>query len=143
MREGIFAFVPITTGNQSNDLSEYKGVSRSGGYFYPFLSLKLLIFHLLMQQLSGLDATFLYIESTRAPMHVGGVYIFEPSQKGDRIDYYQFRDFIESRLHISRVFRQRLVEAPLDMSHPYWIEDPHFDLEYHLQYVAIPQPGGS
>jgi len=96
-----------------------------------------------MQQLSGLDATFLYIESTRAPMHVGGVYIFEPPQKGDRIDYYQFRDFIESRLHISRVFRQRLVEAPLDMSHPYWIEDPHFDLEYHLQYVAIPQPGGS
>lgn len=96
-----------------------------------------------MQQLSGLDATFLYIESARAPMHVGGVYIFEPSEKGERIDYYKFRDFIESRLHISRVFRQRLVEAPLDMSHPYWIEDPNFDLEYHLQYMAIPQPGGA
>lgn len=96
-----------------------------------------------MQQLSGLDATFLYIESNRAPMHVGGVYIFEPSKDNERFDYYQFRDFIESRLHISRVFRQRLVEAPLDMSHPYWIEDPDFDLEYHLQHVAIPQPGGS
>lgn len=96
-----------------------------------------------MQQLSGLDATFLYIESTRAPMHVGGVYIFEPPKNDEKFDFYQFRDFIESRLHISRVFRQRLVEAPLDMSHPYWIEDPDFDIEYHLQYVAIPQPGGA
>ena len=48
---------------------------------------------------------------------------------------------VESRLHLSRVFRQRLVHVPFNLDHPYWIEDDAFDLEFHVRHIALPKPG--
>jgi WS/DGAT/MGAT family acyltransferase len=93
-----------------------------------------------MQQLSGLDASFLYLETYKSPMHIGGVYIFEPPQEGE-MSFQSFKNYIESRLHTSRVFRRRLVETPLNLGHPYWIEDPEFNLNNHLYHIALPKPG--
>jgi WS/DGAT/MGAT family acyltransferase len=95
-----------------------------------------------MRKLSGLDAAFLYLESPEAPMFVGGVYLFNGSTKDPDFDFEAFRDHIASRLHVSRTFRQRLVTMPLNLDHPYWIEDPDFDLNRHLHHAVLPEPGG-
>jgi WS/DGAT/MGAT family acyltransferase len=94
-----------------------------------------------MQQLSGIDATFLYLESSKTPMHIGGVYIFAPPDNNP-MSFKAFRDYVASRLHTSRTFRQRIVESPLNLGHPYWVEDPNFSLDQHLFHIALPKPGG-
>ena len=55
----------------------------------------------------------------------------------------RFKDilaFFESRMQLSKTIRQRMVRVPFDLDYPYWIEDPDFDLEYHVRHVALPQP---
>ena len=95
-----------------------------------------------MQQLSGMDASFLYAETPRAHMAGGGVAIYDPSTApGGRVTFKGILNHIEERLHEARVFRQRLVRVPLDLDHPYWIEDPDFDLEFHVRHIALPAPG--
>jgi diacylglycerol O-acyltransferase / wax synthase len=94
-----------------------------------------------MQQLTGIDASFLYLESSKSPMHIGGVYLFAPPAKGE-MTFKDLRNYIESRLHTAKPFRQRIVESPLNLGHPYWIEDPHFNLDQHLFHTALPKPGG-
>jgi WS/DGAT/MGAT family acyltransferase len=94
-----------------------------------------------MQQLSGLDAQFLYLETPKSPMHIGGVYIYAPPKEGE-MNFEIFRKSLEARLHISRTFRQRIVESPLNLGHPYWIEDPNFELNNHIFHTALPKPGG-
>ena len=95
-----------------------------------------------MQQLSGLDASFIYFETPNSPGHVFSVYIYDPSTApGGKVSFQGIVDHIETRLHISRTFRQKLVQVPLGLDHPYWIEDPHFDLEYHVRQIALPHPG--
>ena len=93
-----------------------------------------------MQQLHGLDSMFLYMETPRMPMHLGGVYIFEQPQD-QPFDFYGFREMLQERLHLSRIFRERLLELPLNLGHPYWVEDPNFDLEYHITKVGLPGEG--
>jgi len=70
-----------------------------------------------MQQLHGLDSMFLYMETPRMPMHLGGVYIFEQPQD-QPFDFYGFREMLQERLHLSRIFRERLLELPLNLGHP-------------------------
>lgn len=94
-----------------------------------------------MRQLSGLDASFLVLETPNAPMHVGSVLLFEPP-RGRRFDFEHYRDAIAARLHVSRVFRQRLLEVPFDLGRPFWVEDPGFDLDFHVHHMALPRPGG-
>jgi WS/DGAT/MGAT family acyltransferase len=95
-----------------------------------------------MQQLSGMDASFLYAETPRAHMAGGGISIYDPSTApGGRVTFKGILDHIDKRLHEARVFRQRLVRVPLDLDHPYWIEDPDFDLEFHVRHIALPYPG--
>jgi WS/DGAT/MGAT family acyltransferase len=95
-----------------------------------------------MQQLTGMDAAFLYAETPRAHMAGGGIAIYDPSTApGGRVSFKGILDHIDKRLHEARVFRQRLVRVPLDLDHPYWIEDPDFDLEFHVRHIALPQPG--
>ncbi len=58
--------------------------------------------------------------------------------------FVRFKDilaFYESRLQLSRTVRQRMVRVPFDLDYPYWIEDPDFDLEYHVRHIALPEPG--
>ena len=95
-----------------------------------------------MQQLSGLDASFLYFETANASTHIGSFSIYDPStMPGGKITYEKLVSDIEARLHLARCFRQKLARVPLDLDHPYWIEDENFDLEFHVRHIALPKPG--
>ena len=94
-----------------------------------------------MEQLSGLDAAFLAMESPTVFGHVGSVSILEPHQGSARLDRRRLAALIASRLHLLKPFRQRLVEVPFGLDQPYWIEDPDFDLDYHVREIALPAPG--
>ena len=95
-----------------------------------------------MQQLSAQDASFVYLETPHTPMHIGSVAIYDPSTApGGFVRFKDILRFIEARLGGARSFRQRLVRVPFDLDHPYWIEDPEFDLEYHVRHIALPKPG--
>lgn len=89
-----------------------------------------------MQPLSGIDSSFLVTEGPRQPMHVGGVMVFEGSMRFDA-----FRDTIASRVHLVPRLQQRLVMVPFGIGKPFWVEDPEFDLDTHIQHVALPNPG--
>ena len=95
-----------------------------------------------MQQLSGIDTIFLNIESNACPMHVGGLLILEPPS-GNEEDggFERVRRHVESRLHLVPPLRRRLLTTPLNLDHPYWIEDPDFDLVHHVRHRALPSPG--
>ncbi|MBU2874119.1 WS/DGAT/MGAT family O-acyltransferase [Marinobacter salexigens] len=90
-----------------------------------------------MRQLSELDASFLYLESANAPMHIGSIYLFDASERETPLAFSTFVSYLRSRLHVVPVFRQRLKEIPLRMGHPYWIDDPDFSIERHLAYVSL------
>jgi len=95
-----------------------------------------------MRQLSGLDASFVYFETGSSPTHIGSFSIYDQSSApGGRVTFKGILANIESRLHLARCFRQKLVRAPLDLDHPYWLEDPDFDIEFHVRHIALPQPG--
>lgn len=95
-----------------------------------------------MLQLSGQDASFVYLETPHTPMHIGSVAIYDPSTApGGFVRFKDILSFIGSRLSGARSFRQRLVRVPFDLDHPYWIEDPEFDLEFHVRHIALPRPG--
>jgi WS/DGAT/MGAT family acyltransferase len=89
-----------------------------------------------MQPLSGLDSSFLYLEDASQPMHVGSVLVFEGS-----MDFDSFRSTLASRIHLVPRLRQRLAMVPFGLGKPYWVEDPDFNLDMHLQHVALPSPG--
>ena len=95
-----------------------------------------------MEQLSGMDASFLYFETAQAPMHIGSFAIYDQSSApGGVVTFKGILSNIEKRLHLARCFRQRLVQVPFDFDHPYWIEDPSFDIEFHVRHIALPHPG--
>ncbi len=95
-----------------------------------------------MEQLSGQDASFVYMETQNTPMHIGSVAIYDPSTApGGKVRFKDILAHIESRLSGARSFRQKLVRVPLDLDHPYWVEDRDFDLEYHVRHIALPAPG--
>ncbi len=93
-----------------------------------------------MQQLSALDSWFLHLENARMPMHIGAVYIFAPTDESKEFDFPQMKEFMRERLHLSPVFRRRLVEVPMNMGRPFWINDPEFNLDAHMLHVALPKP---
>lgn len=95
-----------------------------------------------MQQLTGQDASFLYFETPTSPMHIGAVAIYDQSELEGGVQ--RFKDilkFVEERLHLARTFRQRLVNVPFNLDHPYWVEDKGFDLEFHVRHIRLPEPG--
>lgn len=95
-----------------------------------------------MQQLSGMDASFVYLETPNTPMHIGSVAIYDPSTApGAKVRFKDILRHIEERLHLARPFRQKLVRVPGNLDHPYWIEDDNFDLEFHVRHIALPEPG--
>ncbi|MBW2268946.1 MAG: wax ester/triacylglycerol synthase family O-acyltransferase [Deltaproteobacteria bacterium] len=95
-----------------------------------------------MQQLGGLDATFLNLETGSAPLHIGNLAIYDQSSAPNaHVTFKGILQNLESRLHLARCFRQRLVEVPFGLDHPYWIEDSDFDLEFHVRHIALPKPG--
>jgi len=95
-----------------------------------------------MKQLSGLDSAFVYFETATTPMHIGSLCIYDQSTApGGVVGFKDIISFFDERLHKARAFRQRLVTVPMSLGHPYWIEDPEFDLEFHLRHIALPAPG--
>ncbi|SDX36410.1 WS/DGAT/MGAT family O-acyltransferase [Marinobacter mobilis] len=94
-----------------------------------------------MRQLSELDASFLYLESDTAPMHIGGVYLFDARDRDEPLAFSTFVAYLRSRLHVVPLFRQKLREIPLRLGLPYWVDDPDFSLERHLAYVNLSQQG--
>ena len=94
-----------------------------------------------MQQLSGLDATFLNIETATTFGHISGLVIFDPSTGRHAASFDEVKAIIEARMHLLPPYRQRLVEVPFGLDQPYWIEDPDFDIDFHLRHIALPAPG--
>ena len=94
-----------------------------------------------MKQLSGVDASFLYMETPNSFGHVSGLSIFEKPDIEGWSAYDAFRRQVERRLPLLEPFRRRVVEVPFQLDHPYWIEDPDFDLDYHVRDHAVPPPG--
>ncbi|MEL6984471.1 MAG: wax ester/triacylglycerol synthase domain-containing protein [Actinomycetota bacterium] len=94
-----------------------------------------------MKQLTGLDASFLYMETANTFGHVNAVGLYRRPDDPDYDPYEAFKKQVEDRLHLLEPFRRRLVEVPLGLDHPYWINDPDFDIEFHVRHIAIPPPG--
>lgn len=92
-------------------------------------------------QLSGIDASFLYLETPETPMHVAGYTLFELPKGFEGSFYRHFRRFFESRLHTIPIFSKKLAPSLLDLDHPGWVEDPEMDLDYHLRETTLPAPG--
>jgi len=82
------------------------------------------------------------MEDGRTHGHVSGLAIFDPSTApGGVLTAERMIAVLEERLHLLPPFRWRLAPVPLGLDHPYWIEDPDFDLEYHVRELALPAPG--
>jgi diacylglycerol O-acyltransferase / wax synthase len=90
-----------------------------------------------MDRLSSVDASFLHQEREGAHMHVGAVVLFE----GPAPSYDDFAEHIESRLHLVPRYRQKLAFPRLEMGRPFWVDDPRFNLAYHVRHSALPAPG--
>ena len=90
-----------------------------------------------MQQLSELDASFLYLETRTTPMHIGGVYVFDGSSRQVPLSFENFAAFLGTRLHVAHFFRKRLLTLPFELDLPYWVDDPDFSMERHLTYVRL------
>jgi WS/DGAT/MGAT family acyltransferase len=95
-----------------------------------------------MQRLGGLDSAFLYFETPTMHMHVGGLMLVDPSTMSKPYSFADLRDYIERRLPLVPAFRRKLATVPLNLSRPYWVEDPDFDLDYHLRRFGVPAPAG-
>jgi WS/DGAT/MGAT family acyltransferase len=94
-----------------------------------------------MRQLSELDASFLYLESDTTPMHIGGIYLFDASDRDAPLAFSTFVAYLRSRLHVVPLFRQRLRDMPWQLGRPYWVDDPEFSIERHLAYVNLGDQG--
>ena len=95
-----------------------------------------------MKQMQGLDAAFVAFEQPNAPIHIGSILIYDPSTApGGFVRFKDILGFIKRRLYMAPTMRQRMVKPPFGIDYPHWIEDPNFDLEYHIRHVALPKPG--
>jgi diacylglycerol O-acyltransferase / wax synthase len=94
-----------------------------------------------VKRLSGLDASFLYLETPSMHMHVSGFGVFDPTTAKREITYERVLETIQERMHLAPLFRERLAFVPLELHHPVWVHDPDFDVEYHVRRAALPSPG--
>jgi diacylglycerol O-acyltransferase / wax synthase len=90
-----------------------------------------------LDRLTAIDASFLAQEHASSHMHVGALAVFE----GPAPAYEDLLDHIRSRLHLVPRYRQKLAFPPIEMGMPLWIDDPSFNLEYHIRHTALPDPG--
>lgn len=94
-----------------------------------------------MHQLSSQDAQFLYMETNKSLSQVTSVAIFDPSTAPDgTVRFKQILEHVQSRLNTSPIYRRRIYHVPLELDYPYWIDDEHFDIEYHIRHSRLPHP---
>ena len=91
-----------------------------------------------MERLSPQDASFLHIEDDNAHMHIASVAIFE----GPPPTLDQIKAMVAGKLPLVPRYRQKVRFVPLELGRPLWVDDPHFNLDYHVRYTALPAPGG-
>ncbi len=89
-------------------------------------------------RLTALDSSFLHLERDAAHMHVAGTMILE----GEPPAYDELTAHVLSRLHLVPRYRQRLAHVPLHQGRPVWVDDPHFNVAFHIRHAALPAPGG-
>ena len=94
-----------------------------------------------MKQLSSTDVGFLTMESASNFGHVSSLNIYDPSTAPGGAGIEVTKRIILERIDLLQPFRRRLVEVPFGMDLPYWIEDPHFDIDFHVRHHAVPPPG--
>ena len=94
-----------------------------------------------MKRLSGADAFMLRMETSKAYMHTFKVAIIDPSTDPDGWSFKRFYAESARRIHLVPMLRWKYLDSPLGLNHPYWVEDPDFNLHYHIRRVACPPPG--
>ncbi len=95
-----------------------------------------------MDRLSGLDASFLYLETPEQLMHVCGVIVLDPMTMPGGYDFESFKKAIERRVSDVPQFQRKIRRVPLDLDHPVWAKDEHFDIDRHVHRLGLPSPGG-
>jgi WS/DGAT/MGAT family acyltransferase len=94
-----------------------------------------------MVHLSGMDASFLHLETPEMPMHVGSLQIADLPE-GYAGDYYEdVKRYLAGRMHLASVFQRKLALMPFDLANPVWVDDEDVDLDYHVRHVILPRPG--
>lgn len=96
-----------------------------------------------MERLSGLDASFLYLETRAQLMHVIGLVEIDPSTIAGGYTFAKLRSELERRVSAMPAFRRKLDNSIFNIDHPVWIEDDDFDIDRHVHHVAVPAPGGA
>jgi WS/DGAT/MGAT family acyltransferase len=91
-----------------------------------------------MDRMSPLDASFLHLEGPVSPMHIGSVAVFE----GPAPPAAELEAMVAGKLPAVPRYRQKVRFVPLDLGRPLWVDDPHFNLGYHVRHTALPSPGG-
>jgi diacylglycerol O-acyltransferase / wax synthase len=94
-----------------------------------------------MIHLSGVDASFLHLETPEMPMHVGSLHILDLPKDYAGDFYDDVVRHVGSRLHLASVFERKLAQMPFEMSNPVWVDDDDVDLEYHIRRVVLSKPG--
>jgi len=94
-----------------------------------------------VEQLNGLDASFLNIETPTVHGHVGSLALFDASAAPLTLE--SIKELIDERIDELDPFRRRLMPVPFGIDRPYWIEDGSFDLDFHVRHIAVPPPGDS
>jgi diacylglycerol O-acyltransferase / wax synthase len=94
-------------------------------------------------RLTGLDGAFLALESPTTHLHVMGAMVFDPSDLPRGLGFRRIRALVAERVSLVPPFRMRMVEVPFGLQHPTLVEDPAFDLDYHVRRVSLPSPGAT
>ena len=96
-----------------------------------------------MQRLSGLDASFLYLETAAQPLHVCSILEFDTSTIPGGYTFDRMRDELSAcASRRCREFREKLADSRFNLDHPVWVEDKDFDVDRHLHRIGLPSPGG-
>lgn len=95
-----------------------------------------------MRRLSGLDGAFLAFESPTTHLHIAGVLIFDPIGVPGGVGFHQIREVVADRVRFVPPFRSRMVEVPFGLQHPSIVDDPDFDIDFHVRRASLPRPGG-
>ena len=95
-----------------------------------------------LQRLSGLDASFLYLETSTQPLHVCSVLELDTATIPGGYSFERLRDELAVRITAIPTFRERLANSFLNLDHPVWVEDDEFDVDRHLHRIGLPAPGG-
>ena len=93
------------------------------------------------ERLSGLDASFLYLEKPAVHMHVAGLSVFGPREDGSSLGYDDVERVVEARLRLAPRLRRKILPVPANISRPVWVDDDRFDLDFHLRHASVPAPG--